>query len=602
MSDLSLYRCGLTTYLGFLIALGVSLSARAQEDWSAKVLAQRDTDKKEQIVCVSGNKGVSAKTLSRLIAREKHGPAVASAAGQYLEKAEFDQSTPELIRQIAKRSDISAQALAYAALSPKAVDLIVGFASSRSKNDHQIAARMLAATAVMRGSKDRAQKQLAEKLIGGNNTRLNVSYLAEIEKLLTSTKDDIAIEYLLLAVAVDRLAAVKEAVTPHTKSKNPAVAMAAQYALASIKQPVDEQAILKAIDRSSKRAKPRPALSYDPRQTPRIYAIMAAGEAKLASAREPLMKLASGKDLHNAVYATRALSRIGGDGVAVQLMETIGEETPWPVRVAIYDAAGANPDKASIEMLREHYDNETGRLRQDALYAMLSIVAGQPEERTIESFDAWWQSNSDSFKVDAKATRQWRNQNNIATVQVQPVAGFYESAVISDRPVFSVDASISMRGAQIESLKQTLNDVVGSFPERVKFNIVDFGGHVRTLAAGGMIPAKNREQAMRQFTYDMELTLGTRTYDAIERAMNIPGMDTVHFLSDGAPFGSHIKSWQRIEYATRLYCQTAPVAVHLIYFPEPGKVKKNQLTEMMKRYAKANAGGFHIIEAQPLQE
>lgn len=585
------------------VLLAFTPLAVAQADWSAKVLAQKDPDQKEFIVCTSGNKGVPAKTLARLIAREKHGPAVVSAAGQYFETAEFDNDTPDLIRLIAKRPDIGAQALAYLALSPHAVDIIVGLSSSKSKSDQQIAARLLAATAVMRKSNDRAEKHLAAKVAGSKNNRLYVDYQVEIEKLLNHSKDEITLEYLLLAVGVDRIEAVKDAIGQHAKSRDQAVAMAAQYALAGAKQPVDEQAILRAIERAPKRVGDLAVLSYDPRQTPHLYAIRAAGEARLQSAVDPLLGLVTDKDLHTAVYATRALSRIGGDGLGVKLIETMDNDTLWPVRVAIYDAAGYNPDKASVQLLRQRYSDETGRFRQDALYALLSIVAGQPQGLTIEAFDEWWNLNGEAFEVDRAATRKWRSTTRVGEVQVEAVAGFYESAIISDRPVFSVDASKSMQGAQIESLKQTLNDVVGSFPERVKFNIVDFGGHVRTLAPGGLIPAKNRKQAMQQFTYEMELTLGTRTYDAIERAMNLPGMDSVHFLSDGAPYGSHLKSWNRIDYATRLYCSTAPVAVHMIYFPNPGqKLKAGGIQDAMKRYAKANAGGFHVIRAEPAPE
>ncbi|MEM9347695.1 MAG: VWA domain-containing protein [Planctomycetota bacterium] len=571
----------------------------AQADWSAKVLAQKDVDQKEVIVCVSGNNGVSTKTLAKLIARERHGPAVVSAAGQYFEKAEFDKETPQVIRQIAKRPDIGSQALAYAALSPKAADLILGFASSKSSADQQIAARMLAATSAMRLNSERPGQHPAEKVAGAPNNRLHVNYKVQVEHLLKNTKDKVTLEYLLLSVGTDRLVAVADAIGPHAKNKEQAVALAAQYALAGTGQPIDEELVLKAIARQPKRAKAKPALSYDLRQTPRLYAIRAAGEARLKSAYNPLLKLVTDQDLHTAVYSTRALSRIGGEGLPIKLIEAMDEETPWPVRVAIYNAAGFNPDKTAVKLLRQRYNEETGRFRQDALYALLCIVAGQPDGLTIEAFDEWWALNGEGFEVDVKASRQWRGQNKIWKVQIAPIAGFYESAVISDRPVFSVDASKSMEGAQIESLKQTLNEVVDSFPTRVKFNIVDFGGHCRTLAPGGMIPAKNRKAAMQQFTYDMELTFGTRTYDAIERAMDIPGMDTVHFLSDGSPYGSHIKNWSRIEYATRLYCSTAPVAVHIIYFPNPGqKVNAGGITALMKRYAHANAGNFHVIQVQ----
>jgi len=566
-------------------------------DWSAKVLATKNTGEKEFLVCTTGGKGVPTKTLARLVAREKHGPAVASAAGQYFEKAIFDEDTLEVLRMLVKRPDIGAQCVAYIALSPKATDLIIGLTNSKSKSDQQTAARMLAATAVMRKGGDRAKKHIAEKIAGSTNSRLDVDYKVEIEKLLTTSRDEITLEYALLAVGIDRIAAVKDAVAPHAESKHPGVAMAAQFALAATKQPIDEEAVLNQIERAPRRKVARPALSYDPRQTPREYAIRAAAEARLTSATEPLLGLIGDKDLHTAVAASRALGRIGGKGIAVKLVEAMDEQTPWPVRVALYNGAGLHPDKAAVPLLRQRFGVETGRFRQDALYALLSIVAGQPEEMTVISFDGWWAQNGESFKVDVQATRAWRGKNKIHQVDVEPVAGFYESSVISDRPVFSVDASKSMKGAQIESLKQTLLEVVASFPDRVKFNIVDFGGHVRTLARGAMIPSKNRKQAMQQFIYEMKLTFGTRSYDAIERGMQVPGMDTVHFLSDGAPYGSHLRSWGRIEYATRLYCQTAPVAVHAIYFPNPGKGAAGG--ETMKKYANANAGRFHVIQAQP---
>ena len=563
-----------------------------------RVLKEKNVDKKEEIVCVSGNKGVRAETLVELVSRERHGPAVASTAGQYFEKSALDQSTPEVVRLVARRPDIGSQALAYAALSPKASQLIVGFAGSAKKEDQRIAARMLAATALMRDPQGPAKKKLAEKRGDDEDAKLNVDYRVEIEKLLNTTQDEVALEYLLLTVGVDRVMAVKDAIGQHAGSKNKAVAMAAQYALASTKQSVDEAAILRAITTWPKQKKARPALSYDPRQTPRIYAMMAAGEAKLDSAREPLLELVTDKDLHNAVYATRALSQIGGEGLATQVLSMMNEDTPWPVRVAIYDAAGANPDKAAVALLQNHFNDENGRFRQDALYALLSIAAGQAQGMTIEAFNEWWSISGDDFEVDPKATRKWRSENAVGDAQVEPIAGFYESGIISERPVFSVDASKSMKGAQIESLKQTLNEVVSSFPARVKFNIVDFGGHVRTLAPGGMIPAKNRKQAMEQFTYEIELTLGTRTYDAIERAMNIPDMDSVHFLSDGAPYGSHLKSWSRIDHATRLFCSTAPIAVHVIYYPEPGRKVKEKTVKPIRKYAKAHAGGFFVIESE----
>lgn len=590
-----------TPILRVLIALlalsALTTSAIAQEDWSSKVLKQKDVAQKERTVCVQGAKGVSAETLANLINKERHGPAVVSAIGQFLETANLDNSAPDLIRRAAKRPDINAQALAYAAVCPRAPDLIIGFSASDSENDQLIAAKLIAATAAMRRQQDMENQKPSAKAKGAPSTRLDVSYEVEINRLIETCKDDVALEYLLLAIGLDKVKVPADTLRKHVRNKDAGVAMAAQFALAALGEPIDEDAVLRAIQRRPKRGVGKPVLSYDPRQLPRTYAMMAAGQAKLASAKQPLMTLVKDRDLNTAVNAVRALGQMGGEGIAVQLLAAIEEKTPWPVSVAIYDAAGQNPDKAALPLLRERFEEEQGRFRQDALYAMLSIVAGKPKGMTREAFDEWWLANGEAFEVDVRATLAWRDETSVGQAEVTPIAGFYESAVISERPVFSVDASVSMRGAQIESLKQTLRDLVESFPERISFNIVDFGGHVRTLAPGGMIPARNRKRAMDQFIYEMELTGGTRAYDAIERGMNIPGMDTVHFLSDGAPYGSDLKSWRRIEYVTRLYCQTVPVAVHLIYFPEPGKGKnKKTLESTMKSYAEANAGRYHVIE------
>lgn len=574
--------------------------AQQQEptEWSRDLLSERDLNRKEELACLRGNRGILSETVGILASRERHGLAVVSVAGQYFERSDLDQNTPGVLRLLANRPDIGAQSLAYAALSPHAPELIVGFASSDAAGDQQIAARMIAATAVMRNDQDRASMRPAANVNGASN-RLNINYRDQLQQLLGS-RDPITLEYALLAVGIDRVAAVREAVTPHLTSREPGVAMAAQFAAARLGMDVDEQAILRQIGRRPPRPVDLPALSYDPRETPRVYAIMAAGAAGLESAVDPLTALVTDADLHNAVAAARALGEIGGEGRAVALLGLMTEEMPWPVRMAIYDAAGANPDKAAVPLLRERFDAETGRFRQDALYALLSIVAGAPEENTLFSFDTWWQEHGEAFAVDAEATQAWRSATRMDEVEVEPIAGFYESSVISDRPVFAVDASRSMAGAQIDSLKQTLSDVVLDFPERVRFNIVDFGGHCRVLAPGGLIPAANRRAAMQQFIYEMELTLGTRSYDAIERAMEIPGMDTVHYLSDGAPYGSHLRSWQRMDYATRLRCRTAPVAVYMIYFPPNANARNanNAISRGMEGFAHSHAGRFHVCVPQ----
>jgi len=591
--------------LAGLLTLFVCPTVHAQvADWSREVLATRDTDQKEFLVCVRGNRGITAETLAALIRRERHGPAVASAAGQYFEKGELDVDTPAVLAALAKRPDIGAQAIAYAALSDRAPELIVGFATSKSDDAQRLAARLLAATAVMRHPEDREKMRPAEKA-AGKSSKLNVDYDEQITTLLGSDDEDV-LEYALLAAGIDGVESAGDAIAGHSEHNNPAVAMVAQYALARVGGEVDAEAILKHIELKPRRSRrgrdqTQPMLTYDPRGTAQSYAIMAAGAAGLDDAVDPLFELLAEEDPHVAVAAARSLGQIGGEGLPVRLLEQMNNDTPWPVRLALYDAVGANPDKDAVAPLRERFIAEDGRLRQDALFALLSIIAGQAERMDIAAFDHWWSLHGEAFEVDAEATAAWRSEHRVGEVEIDPIAGFYDSAVISDRPVFAVDASKSMAGKQIESLQAMLDNDVLSLPDYVKFNIVDFGGHVRTLAPGGLIPAENRKAAMYQFKQEMELTFGTRTYDAIERAIFIPEMDTVHFLSDGAPYGSHLKNWGKIDYVTRLLCRTAPVAVNMIFIPEPGreaKAAKSNLAKQMKAYAEHHAGKFVVSVAE----
>lgn len=589
-----------------LLAIIFALSPiSAWADFVDNVLKEKNVDQKEFRAC-SSRSGVTSQQLARLAKLERHGPAVALVVGQYFETGKLDKNAPEVLRMLVKRKDIGDQSIAYAALSPQAGELIKGMAASEAKGDHQIAARMIAATAVMRRTQAIAEKLKPVQMKAGKGKPLALSfaYGPQVKDILDNSRDELTLEHTLLAVGLGRMKAAQQSVAKHAGSRRPEVAMAAQYAMASIGAAVDKESILTNIARRPKSRKAQPALSYDPRQTPRAYAIMAAGEAGLTEAVEPLMALVADKDLHTAVFAARALGLIGGQGVGPRMLGQINDDTLWPVRIAVYNAAGQSPDKESVPLLQQRYVQETGRLRQDALYALLSIVAGKPKGMTYDAFLVWWTENGEAFEVDHAATRSWRSKHRVGEAEVPELAGFYESVIISDRPVFAVDASKSMKGAQIESLLQTLDDVASSFPDRVQFSIVDFGGHVRALAGTRLIPARHSGDAMKQFKYDMELTLGTRSYDAIERAMGIAGMDTVHFLSDGAPIGGHLDNWHRINYATRLRCFVAPVAVHAIYFPAGkagGKAAANPGGRVggMKTFAQDHAGRFHVITVQP---
>ncbi|MEM9109652.1 MAG: hypothetical protein AAGC72_06475 [Planctomycetota bacterium] len=584
-----------------LLCLCAPTTAVAQADWSNKVLNQRDRERKEQIAArLAQDKGVSYQTLLTLAEQERHGPAVLFVAGQYFHKVKQVPDEIEAIRVLATRRDIGYQVIAFATMSRISEQLIQRFTASAKEIDRQLAAKMIASLAVMRHGGP------VEPVLRPNQNKLDTAWLkadhsTSLKTIIETSVSRDTLEYAFFAAGLDKVEAVRELAREHINHRVQDVAFAARFALISLGEEVDREKIINALSGAEK-GRPKSELSFDPGHTALVYAVMTAGEARLVEAVEPLLDMVNTHDLHTAVAAVRALEKIGAKGMVSRLIQAISPDTPWPVRAAIYNAAGSNPDPTVIHLLMDRFKIETGRLRQDVLYAMLSIAGGGPEALTIEAFQIWWQANSKSFNTDKEATAQWRKNNRIHQVEVAAFAGFYETAVISDRLVFTIDASKSVAGDQLASLHQTMTELFTAFPDDLQFNLIDFGGHIRVLAKRRMMSGKISERALNLFINETELTYGTWAFEAIEAAMDLPEVDTIHFLSDGQPWASQLNDWNRIRFILRLKCATVPITVNMLYFPpkgNPQQIAKTPLAKQMRDFSEETSGRFQVIVPKP---
>lgn len=584
-----------------LLLLGYAQPARAQADWSEKVIKQRHPEDKQRVAAnLASRHGVTEEILLNLANNERHGPAVAAAAGVYFEKLKRVPESFVAIRAVVMRRDIGDKVLAFAAMCPLAQEYVAALTDSRNEFDRQMAARIIATIATMRHSDKKAEaEQDQPDHRKAANAWLKADYTEQIRKLCETSKSRVTLECSLLAIGLDRIEALKDLAESYVGHRVSEVDAAARFAVAALGGGLDRDALVTAIQEVDRKRVKDP-LSYNPRHSALVYLVKAAGEAKVQEAIDPLIQLLEDRDPHTSVAAARALGQIGGEGLAVRLLGAITEESPWPLRVAIYDAVGMSPDSAAIDPLLERFNIETGRLRQDVLYALLSIAAGQAQDQTIEGFLAWRQT-AQGFVADAEATLAWRSSNSMVVAEVQPFAGFYESAVISDNLVFALDASKSINEQQLELMKEKMIELFETLPAEMKFNLVDFGGHVRLLAKGAMLSGKVRERVLSAFFHKTKLTFGTRIYEAIEVSMDLPGVDTLHFLSDGQPVASQLNSWQRVDYMTRLRCSTVPIAVHVVLIARKGnpeQIAKRPLAKEISDFANAHAGRFQILVSQ----
>jgi hypothetical protein len=88
----------------------------------------------------------------------------------------------------------------------------------------------------------------------------------------------------------------------------------------------------------------------------------------------------------------------------------------------------------------------------------------------------------------------------------------------------------------------------------------------------------------------MPLTYGTRSFDAIWQASRLSGMDTIYFLSDGAPVWGQVEDWPQMQSILMLMYWHRPIALWSVAF-EAGKGNANN----MRRVSYANFGLFQEI-------
>jgi len=230
--------------------------------------------------------------------------------------------------------------------------------------------------------------------------------------------------------------------------------------------------------------------------------------------------------------------------------------------VEVCQALSLLPDKRVGPALIQRLEQEKGRMRLDLVHA-LSCITGEQHAETAEGWKDWWVKNQATFEVDPAASETFRKKTRVQDVNVPGNGFFYGLTIYSDRFCYVVDSSASMKGDRIESLRESMLASLEGLKEHVMFNIVNFGGEVVILYPGAM--TDDRRDGKRHIE-EMDLSWGTRTMDAMEQACLIPGMDTIYFLSDGAPVRGQTQVWHEISKVLRVINRYRPVAVFMVGF------------------------------------
>lgn len=568
---------------------------------AAAVLAAEDDDAKAMVLIKDRRGGVDAAYVQVLAAREKSNAIVGLALGLLLEGSRGNNgATPEeaaaAIAFVAKRRGMHGDAAMMGAMAPKVGDIVATLAGHDQTKP--LAAGILAhyaRLAAMPEPNYGEQLDAAGQPIknpkrgrgrGNSRPRIAAAQLTEHLKTLLAERDEETLEPAILAAAYTKNKDVAELIEPLLEHRSTEIKAAALLYVAKTGKPLPKMHVDRVFASRAKvpaqYTRLSPLLSnYDVTVSPHCYAAEAIGDAGDAAYLGHLHKALTSRDLRVQIDAARALEKIASPDSVVHLVRVM-KKCDWPVLVSVTAALGAIPSTDAIEPLIERLGDEKGRFRLDVLHA-LSSIAGEQKGSTPEHWLKWWDENRETFKPDPKKTAAFRAKKRVQDVHAKKLGFFYHTSIYSDRVVFTLDTSKSMRGEKFESLKRNLKMTLESLANHVRFNVADFGGHVRVMIPGRMMNAQaGAEAAIHQLSY-FELTLGTRSYDGIEAAIATPGMDTIMFLSDGAPVASKLNAWGRIIGGLHLLNRYRPVAVYAVEF-NASAANLAALREMAARY------------------
>ena len=556
----------------------VALTQPAGAGAFASKIQSAGTEDKKGLAAVRG-RGVGAFNASDALAilkSEKYDLVAGLVTGLYLENQAWEGTqTVAVVRTFATRRGSFGKAMVMAAFSPHAEKIVQALTESKSSKDHAIAAAILSVYALSKTFDEvhgapASQGGGGKTQVGGPIADLNVEAL--VEPLLSDSSRD-TLEYALLAAAHARARGVSEAVEKIRASGASAVEAARLLYWARIGKELPEatvKAVLKAnVPLDRRYVKLSPYLNYyDSRGNALMYVCQAIGAAGDERFVDNLHALMEHKDLRVQIDAIRGVEGVGSQKSVPVLLAKFKKDISWPVRIALLSALGGVPAKESVQPILTFLDNEDGRLRQDAVYALASIAGGLPEGNPYD-WNGWWALHRETFQANPSATQMFRKRYHVKDMPVIPLADFYGIEIISSRMVFVLDTSASMKGEKIVKLKETMALTVEGLPLDLMFNVVDFGGMIRVMKPGSLIEAKHVSKASNIIQGFMT-TLGTRTFDAMEVAANLPVMDTMVYLSDGAPVAGQFQNWARIIRTMDILNRYRPISIHTVHYSVGG--------------------------------
>lgn len=269
-------------------------------------------------------------------------------------------------------------------------------------------------------------------------------------------------------------------------------------------------------------------------------------------------------DWQQRALAAEVSAKIGNAKIVDGLLEALKDNDPNVLNPAII-SCGKKEEKrvvAGLVDVLKRVEKAGGWEYRHARQSLVDLT-GQ-DFFTFETWKKWWDSNKDSFEFGKKGEAKEAKTQERAPNEKKPT--FFETEVKSNRFCFVIDVSGSMKmcdvldnpddptavskaaetdptdeflkaHARIERAKAELRKAIANLDPSVRFNLLSFSdkAHLQTCWPDVQQANEPTKKAALAWVDALKADGGTYTDDALARTFQMSDIDTIYFLSDGAP-------------------------------------------------------------------
>ncbi len=285
----------------------------------------------------------------------------------------------------------------------------------------------------------------------------------------------------------------------------------------------------------------------------RAEIVAALGRIRTDAAIDTIVIATRDRDARVRQVAVEQAARVRNPDVDAYLIDRLADDE-WPVRAAAVAALAQRKAQAAVGPLILQMGEEEGRLRDDCANA-LQAITGETFGDSVRAWRDWWAANHLEALDESKSARRQRKAVSFQTVMTNSTAIVYvvdisdsmnEAASSTELNEAGIGNREDVERSKFDVVIKELIGTIAGLPQDTMFNIVVYNHEVKRWKDEMQRATKSAKNEALEYLLAVRPIGGTNIFDSLEAAFDLAGrgasdkyyrplVDTIYFLSDGAP-------------------------------------------------------------------